>query len=794
MSKKYSTTTTLVIVESPAKCSKIEQILGPGYKCIASYGHIRELKSLKDINIEENFKTNFSLIDNFIKKKQIDNLKNAIKEADEIVLATDNDREGEAISWHICNYFKKDIEKTKRIVFNEITESAIKFAIQNPKKIDINLVNAQKARQILDLLVGFKITPMLWKFINNQKYNSLSAGRCQTPALRLIYDNQKEIDNADTKKVYNTTGIFTNMNLVFELNCQFEDENKIMTFLQGTTDFKHLYNCSNPLKVFKKQPEPFTTSRLQQVSNNELHYSPKETMNLCQRLYESGYITYMRTDSALYNNDFIEKTKDYIIKQYDNTYLHENYHSITNSKVTISEFKEKNLNSKKTAKIVAPQEAHEAIRCTNISLKELPENTESREKKMYKLIWDNTLESCMSQASFYSVKATIKAFENSEFKYISELIDFPGWKIVKKKYSNDNKEFQYLQTIKQNSIILYKKIISKVAIKNVKLHYTESRLVQLLEEKGIGRPSTFSMLVDKIQERCYVKKENVKGTTFVVKDYELEEGDIYEIERNREFGNEKNKLIIQPLGIIVSEFLDNNFNKLLNYDFTKEMEEHLDMISKGNYEWVELCNKCNNYLNLLIENVKNENKSKYGIEIDENNSYIIGKFGPVIKTTEVIDGKENTVFKPVKNDINITKLENGEYHLNEIVDNTKKTIIPEYILGKFDNLNVQIKKGKFGLYIKWGENTKTLKGFGNRPIESITFDEIKQFLDEGSNIIREVSNNITIRKSKKGDYIFFKTLQMKKPKFFDINSFERDYKTCSINELKDWLKNTYDIN
>jgi DNA topoisomerase-1 len=277
MSKKYSTTTTLVIVESPAKCKKIEDYLGPGYKCVASYGHLCALPSLKNIDIENNFNPTYTVIDNAIKKRQIEILRKEIKNANEVILASDDDREGEAISWHICELFKLDINKTKRITFNEITEQAIKNAIKDPRTINMDIVNAQKARQILDILVGFKISPMLWKFITNSKgkENALSAGRCQTPALRLIYDNLEEIKTAEERKVYNTTGYFTNSNIAFDLNKQYETDDEMINFLDNSADFSHVYTCSKPIKILKQPPEPFTTSRIQQVASNELHYAPK---------------------------------------------------------------------------------------------------------------------------------------------------------------------------------------------------------------------------------------------------------------------------------------------------------------------------------------------------------------------------------------------------------------------------------------------------------------------------------------------------------------------------------------
>jgi DNA topoisomerase-1 len=782
MSKKYSTTTTLIIVESPAKCKKIEEYLGPGYKCIATYGHLRELSSLKNIDIENNFNPTYTIIDDTIKKKQIENIRKEIKKADEVILSLDGDREGEKISYCVAQIFGLNIEKTKRIIFNEITESALQKAIKNPTRINMNIVHAQQARQILDLLVGFQVSPMLWKYISKNSENSLSAGRCQTPALRLIYDREKEINEAKEEQKYTITGFFTNHNIPFELTPQgkFEKKDDVIDFLDSSSEFDHIYSCSKPIIVFKKSPEPFTTSSIQQTANNELHFSPKETMKVCQNLYEHGYITYMRTDSKKYSKEFIESSKEYINRNYEEKYIDKNIDNLIN-------------NGEKNESNNLAQEAHEAIRPTNISLKELPETLESKEKRMYKLIWENTLESCMSAASFYSITANITASNNLKFIHTSELINFPGWKIVSKKYINeinqDNKEYSYLQSIKQNQVVPYKKIISKTSLTNTKSHYTEARLVQLLEEKGIGRPSTFAMLIDKIQERGYVKKEDVKGKQLICTDYELENGEIFEIETKKEFGNEKNKLVLQPLGHIVMEFLEKNFNELFNYNYTKQMEDDLDKISQGNKIWHELCRDCNNQISILINNLKGE--SKLEIKIDENNSYVIGKYGPVIKNTNIVDGKTNTIFNKVIKDIDINKLENGDYNLEDILDTNYKK--KQYNLGKYQGHDVILQKGKFGLYISWDKNTKTLKELGNQPIESITFKDVEKYLDEGSNIIREVSDNITIRKSAKGEYIFYKTSKMKKPVFYNLKGFENDYKNCDINILKNWLKETYKI-
>jgi DNA topoisomerase-1 len=787
MPKKYTTTTTLVIVESPAKCKKIEEYLGPGYKCIASFGHLRELGTLKNVNINDNFKTTYTVIDDVVKKKQVALIKKEISKSSDIILATDDDREGEAIAWHICELFNLNIETTKRIVFHEITETAILNAIRNPTRININLVHAQQTRQILDILIGFKISPILRDCIN--KTSSLSAGRCQTPALKLIYDNHNDIKKSPGKKVYNISGYFTNNNILFSLTPEnkYETDDDVLYYLNGAKNYQHIYNCSEPKLVSKKQPEPFTTSTLQQTASSELKLSPKETMSICQKLYENGYITYMRTDSKKYSKNFIDETKNYILLNYADgiKYINENIDSLsTKEQPSENQPKEPEKNLR--------QEAHEAIRPTNISLKELPDTFISREKKLYKLIWETSLESCMSVSTLFSITATISSFDNTCFTFTTQKMNFPGWMIVSKKYTADNKEYQYFLSMKKNTNINFKKIISSVSLKNLKSHYTEARLVQMLEEKGIGRPSTFSSIVDKIQEREYVKKEDISGITVECNDYILENENISKITTKREFGNEKGKLVIQQLGIVVMDFLNKNFDSLFEYNYTKQMEDDLDKISNGDKIWYEICKIYNCEIDELIKQNSSDD-SKLEIKIDDNNSYVIRRFGPVIKCTETIDEKEVITYKSVRKDIDLQKLENGQYILDDVLSDAKKKPLTQITLGVYQNNDVILRRGKFGLFLTWGDNSKPLKELGNRPIESITFEEIEKYLCEGGNIVRNVSDNISIRKSNKGDYIFFKTDKMKKPKFFPIKDFKKNYKVCSLDELKIWLYDTYQI-
>ena len=781
MPKKYSLSSIaskniLVIVESPSKCKKIEQYLGSGYKCVATFGHLRELSSLKNIDMENQFKPTYTTIDK--KREQIAMLQKEINLAKEVILFTDADREGEAIAWHCCELFKLNVERTQRITCNEITESGVQSAIKQPRTINMRLVHAQQARQVLDLLVGFQVTPTLWKHFTRCHSNSLSAGRCQTPALRIIYDNQQEIELVKERKVYNTVGYFTNLNLPFKLNKQWEEESEMTEYLWQTSEFNHVYTYDPPKKVTRSPPIPFSTSKLQQASSNDLRVSPKETMKVCQKLYEAGYITYMRTDSHKYSKEFIISTRNYITKQYDLRYVSD---TIDNLLTTTSD-----------------GEAHEAIRPTNISLLLLPDNMESKERKMYKLIWENTLESCMAAATFHSLTARIEAAQRLEFNYTTNLVDFPGWKIVSKKQENEinpeNKEYHYLQSIKQTSPIGYIKVASTVTLANTKSHYSEAMLVQELESKGIGRPSTFAGIVDKLLEREYVTKEDIVGTVIVCKDLELENDEVFEIETKREFGNEKNKLKLQPLGRMVIEFLLLHFNELFEYDFTKNMETRLDDLllleeEEGLEEdpsWHVLCKECNDLLSDLIKKVSPD---KMSVKIDDTHSYMIGKYGPVVKCSE--NGNESVCFKGINKDTDIQKLLSGQLNLTDVLKESGRE--KSYILGKHDLDDIILKKGKYGLYLTWGKNTKNLKELGNRPIESIRYEDIEKYLEQGSNMVREISSSISIRKGAKGHYIFYKTLKMKQPTFHSLQGFKQDHEKCDVYAIKLWLKDMYNI-
>ena len=786
---------TLLIVESPAKCGKIEKFLGSNYKVIGSYGHITHLSNLNQIDFKNNYKPSFNIIET--KQSQITKIRKAINDAKEIILATDDDREGEAIAWHIAQVFKLNIASTKRIIFHEITERAIKNAIANPRTINLDLVYAQQGRQILDLIVGFTITPLLWKHIVSNTKNALSAGRCQTPALRLVYDNYKEIKESPGKLSFNSVGYFTSKNIQFTLNTNHETHDSIKDFLEQSKQYKHMLTKAKERETIKNQPIPFTTSGLQQAANNCMHISPKETMELAQKLYEGGYITYMRTDCKVYSEEFIEASKIYIIEKYKPEYINPEINKLIQSKDAIKDAINVKIASENNA-----QEAHEAIRPTCICLESVDneETFSAKHKKLYKLIWTNSLESMMAPALYKQLVVNISAPHEAIYKYSAEENIFLGWKAVLGQ--EEEKYYEYLKNIKED-VINYKKITCKQTLKELKSHISEARLVQLLEQKGIGRPSTFSSLIEKIQERNYVTKQNVEGKKLEVIDYVLLEDNIIEEKGAKEFGNEKNKLVITQMGIFVIEFLIKYFNDLFDYDYTKLMEDELDNIAQGKKKYYELCDECNSFITLLINsnnlinkcdsNLENGEKlEKLNIKIDAKHTYLIGKNGPTIKFAKE-DGSLG--FYGVKKDINIEKLKQGEYKLEELIETKEETT---KLLGVYNDENVYLKNGKFGYYLECGQLRKSLKTIKiNVPFKEIKIDDaltiLKDCDSETNGLVRRISNELAIRKGKFGDYLFYKTPTMKKPQFFKLNDFNDDYKNCSLEFLKSWIKEKYNL-
>ena len=792
----------VVIVESPAKCSKIEGFLGPGYKVIASFGHITTLKGLKDIDVGNNYTPSYSVIDT--KKTHISKLRQAISNSSKVIIATDDDREGEAIGYHICNLFNLPLETTPRIIFNEITKPAITAAINNPTVLNLDLINAAIARQVLDILVGFSVSPVLWKKVARNSKNGLSAGRCQSPALRLVYENQKDIDKSPGTFIYKTIGYFTKYTVPFTLNYEYatvdgtegatEGGDDMEHFLEESINFNHVFDGGKPKITTKSPPQPFTTSTLQQSANTNLRVTPKNTMSICQRLYECGLITYMRTDSKTYSREFISAAKKYITGEYGEEYINTNVDSLgVRQNDTKKSTTKKGTTKKSTAKKgttkkdnAKAQEAHEAIRPTDITRIDLDANFDVKEVKMYKLIWKNSVESCMSPAKYNALTSTITAPSSHKYKYSCEQVVFPGWKIVGG-YEKENKIYNYLLSLKSQTVS-YSKITATVSIKNTKSHYTEAKLVQLLEENGIGRPSTFSSLIDKIQTRGYIKKDSVSGKNKTCYEWELVDNELVQIEVEKTFGGEKNKLIIQPLGVLVMDFLIDQYNDLFNYEYTKKMEEDLDIIAAGEYRWYDLCKKCHASIKACSGSVPDINKQQY--RIDDKHTWLVGKYGPVIKCEE----EGNTTWKKAKDDIDLNKLQAGNYKLEDILDNS------DYRgrdLGNYEGKMMYLKRGKYGAYVEWGKNKKSLS-YLKKSEEEITLDDVITYINKpGASVLRVLSDDLSIRNGKYGPYIFYKTKQMRKPQFLKLKGYNLeegdDYETCEGDDLIKWIEETHNI-
>jgi len=758
---------TLLIVESPAKCQKIEGYLGKDkYMCLASFGHIREIEDgLKSIDVDKEFAIKFAIMSS--KYAQVAKLRAAIATADEVILATDDDREGEAIAWHLCQVFNLSVLTTKRIIFHEITEPALRAAVAAPRRIDMSLVLAQQARQVLDLVVGYKISPVLWTYV---AHTNLSAGRCQTPALRLIYDNYKEIEASTATMVYSVSGIFTKLNLTFNLSREIESPESLELFIRGTAaapdaGFRATVGASK--KASKAPPRPYSTSTLQQAASNDLHLSPKDTMFVAQKLYEQGYITYMRTDSKVYSSDFVKKACDYIRKRFadESTTMDELIGNIS----TVSSG---SSGSSSSSKDDAAAAAHEAIRPTDISRTLLPQSCHPREHRLYSIIHRNTLESLMAPAICQTITMAISSpvgvmvngkDTECEYRYTAEQVLKPGWKLVAGGYDKESKEYGYFASIASSSsgssdTVLsapFKKIMTKCSLRNTKSHYTESGLVQLLEKMGIGRPSTFSSLIDKIQERGYVKLQDIRGKSLECREFVLTEYKKIESKTEvREIGGESRKLVIQPLGIIVIEFLLEHFAPLFEYEFTKNMENQLDEIAGGGMVWHELCYKCWFDVAAQLQELKERGVVKEEIHIDDQHSYILGRNGPVIRcrvtdanvdaksdasddasdVSETIHKKPKFIFKSVRPDLEYSKILRGEYSLAYMLGETNEgggdggsrtSSAPVAVagggrfMGQHQGQDVVIKSGKYGAYVVWGSTNISLKpllgGGGNVP-------------------------------------------------------------------------------
>ena len=671
----------LVIVESPAKAKTIEKFLGKDFKVMSSYGHIRDLKK-KELSIDEStLEPDYEIPEE--KKKIVAELKKNAKAATKIWLASDEDREGEAISWHLCEVLGLDEEKTSRIVFHEITKPAILEAIQTPRHLDMNLVNAQQARRVLDRLVGFKLSPVLWRKVKP----ALSAGRVQSVAVKLIVEREREIQSFKSEPYYRINATFfvtdtdgSQNEVKAELDRRFNSHDEAMAFLEKCKNANFVVDniVKKPLK--RVPAPPFTTSTLQQEAARKLGFTVSQTMMVAQRLYESGRITYMRTDSVNLSSLAINASKKEIVESYGAEYSNpRKFH--TNSK--------------------GAQEAHEAIRPTFINTEGL--DWTNQEHRLYDLIWKRTIASQMADAQIEKTIVTID-INGAEEKFVAngEVVVFDGFlkvyrESIDEESTSGQDEVHMLPSLRVNDKMDCKEIVSTERFSQGPVRYTEASLVHKMEELGIGRPSTYAPTISTIQQREYVQKGDKKGEerSYVINT--LKGSTITTRNKKEMVGSEKGKLLPTDIGIVVNDFLQKNFPDIMDYNFTAKVENQFDQIAEGKEEWKAMMQKFDKTFEPVVENViqqRSEHKAgerQLGVEPQTGKPVFvkIGRFGPVVQIGSA-DDEEKPRFSQLPKDKSIETIT-----LDEALELFK---LPR-ILGDYEGSKISIGVGRFGPYV-----------------------------------------------------------------------------------------------
>ncbi|HBJ76788.1 MAG TPA: type I DNA topoisomerase [Porphyromonadaceae bacterium] len=671
----------LVIVESPAKAKTIEKFLGKDYKVVSSFGHIRDLKKKSfSVEIENHFKPIYEVPEE--KAKLVSELKKEAKDAEVIWLASDEDREGEAISWHLYDTLNLKKKETKRIVFHEITKPAILHAIETPREIDYNLVDAQQARRVLDRIVGFELSPILWRKIKP----SLSAGRVQSVTVRLVVEREKEINLFKEEASYVVTATFSftdeekkKCSFGAELNKRFKREEEAEEFLKHCKDASYSI-VKIETKEHKRSPAPpFTTSTLQQEASRKLGFSVSQTMSIAQKLYEAGKITYMRTDSVNLSSLALSTAKEEIIKEFGEKY---------------SKVRNYQTHSK------GAQEAHEAIRPTYMNQKTI--SGSSAEQKLYQLIWKRTMASQMSDAQMEKTSAYINISGREEmFVATGEMIKFDGFLRLYKESLDDEKESEegsMLPPLKKGQPLLYEEIMAKQHFTQHPPRYTEASLVKKLEELGIGRPSTYAPTISTIQQREYVVKESREGVERKCNILYLKKGEIAHRVKMEKTGTEKNKLFPTDIGIVVNDFLVESFPWIMNYDFTADVEKEFDSIAEGKMKWVSMMEKFYDTFHPLVENIggtpteKRVGERLLGIDPKTNREvYVkIGRFGPIVQIGKKED-EEKPLFASIPKNLSMNDL---------TLEQALKIFSMNEPLGQYEGLDIKVGSGRFGPYIQ----------------------------------------------------------------------------------------------
>lgn len=753
----------LVIVESPAKAKTIEKFLGKDFKVLSSYGHIRDLKKKEfSIDVEKNFTPSYEIPAD--KKALVNTLKTEAKDAETVWLASDEDREGEAIAWHLYEVLKLKPENTKRIVFHEITKGAILKAIEQPRNIDLNLVNAQQARRILDRIVGFELSPVLWRKVKP----SLSAGRVQSVAVRLIVEREREIHAFKSEAAYRVIAIFlvpdTDGKLVemkAELSRRIKTKEEAKAFLDACKGATFTIEDITTRPVKKTPPAPFTTSTLQQEAARKLGYTVAQTMMIAQRLYESGFITYMRTDSVNLSEYATASSKDAIIQMMGERYVHPRHFE---------------------TKTKGAQEAHEAIRPTYMENQSI-EGT-AQEKKLYDLIWKRTIASQMADAELEKTTATISISKSGDaFTAIGEVIKFDGFlRVYRESYDDENEqedESRLLPPLKKGQKLEYGPIVATERFTQRPPRYTEASLVRKLEELGIGRPSTYAPTISTIQQREYVEKGNKDGEERTFNVLTLKDNQIKDESHNEVTGAEKSKLFPTDTGTVVNDFLTEYFPDILDYNFTASVEKEFDEIAEGEVKWTSIMKTFYDQFHPAVEktlSIKTEHKVGERMLGEEPGtgkpvSVKIGRFGPVVQIGAA-DDEEKPRFAQMKKGQSMETIT-----LEEALELFK---LPR-TLGEYEGKTVSVGVGRFGPYIQHNKVYVSLPK---------TLDPMKVTLEEAEQLILEKRAKEAERHIKKfdeepeleilngryGPYIAYKGNNYKIPK--DIVPQDLSLKSC----------------
>lgn len=754
----------LVIVESPAKAKTIEKFLGSDFKVMSSYGHIRDLKK-KEMSIDtKTLEPEYEIPEE--KEKLVKELKSHAKNAEKVWLASDEDREGEAISWHLCEVLGLDEEKTNRIVFHEITKPAILEAIEHPRHLDMNLVNAQQARRVLDRLVGFKLSPVLWRKVKP----ALSAGRVQSVAVRLIVEREREIQNFKSEPFYSVSGIFAITNddgsqteVRALLGTRFKTHEEVEQFLEKCKEATYMVESVSKKPLKRTPAPPFTTSTLQQEAARKLGFTVSQTMMVAQHLYENGHITYMRTDSVNLSALCINASKEVIKSLYSEEYSKpRQYH--TSSK--------------------GAQEAHEAIRPTYMNQTEI--DGTAQEKKLYDLIWKRTTASQMADAEIEKTTVNISISGTSEqFVAQGEVVKFDGFiKVYRESNDDEQQEEEFghvLPPLKKGQELTRREIQATERFSQGPARYTEASLVHKLEELGIGRPSTYAPTISTIQQRDYVHKGDKKGEERTYTIDTLKGKQIKQSVRKEMVGSDKGKLLPTDIGIVVNDFLMEHFKDIMDYNFTAKVEQDFDKIAEGKETWTSMMKSFYKGFEPVVEqtiNARQERKAgerKLGVDPKSGRPVFakIGRFGPVIQIGTA-DDNEKPQFAQLPSELSMETLT-----LEEALELFK---LPRTV-GEYEEDNVIIGTGRFGPYVLHKKKYTSLPK-GADPM-TITLDEAVALINEKRQQEEkrhlktfEEDSKLEIINGRYGPYISYDGKNFRIPKNMHQQAAELSYDEC----------------